>query len=100
MKGRPIKVSLCITPEQAKLGPRSLAKANKNCHYTRFDVRGSRIDSQMVCNQPGGGTMSATATGNFTATSFVASGRSVMTGRQKMTMSSHTEGHRVGDCRK
>ena len=100
MKGRPIKMSLCITPEQAKLGPKALAKANKNCRYTRFDVRGSRIDSQMFCNQPGGSTMTATASGNFTPTSFVSSGRSVMTGRQKMTMSSHTEGHRVGDCRK
>lgn len=99
MKGRPIRMTLCITPEQARLGPQSLSKTAKNCRYTRFDVRGSRIDSQMVCKQATG-TMTATASGSFSRTSFVADGRSVMTGRQRMTMTSHTVGRRVGECGK
>jgi hypothetical protein len=97
MKGRPLKMSLCITPDQARLGPQALAKASRNCRYTRFDVRGSRIDSQMVCNQPGG-AMTVTTTGKFTRTSFVSDGRSVMTGRRRMTTTSHTAGRRVGNC--
>jgi hypothetical protein len=97
MKGRPIKISLCITPEQARLGPEALAKASKNCRYTRFDVRGGHIDTQMVCNQAGS-SMTVTASGNFTPVSFVTDGRSVMTGRQKMTMTSHAVERRVGDC--
>ena len=97
MKSRPIKMSICITPDQARLGPQALAKVSKNCRYTRFDIRGTRIDSNMVCNQRGGG-MTVTASGNFTRTSFVSDGRSMVTGRQRMTTTSHTVGRRVGDC--
>ena len=100
MKGRPTRISWCITPEKARLGPRSLTKENKNCRYSRFDVRGNHIDMQLICNQPGGGTTTVTSSGSFTPVSFVSNGRSVMTGRQKMTITSHAEGHRVSDCRK
>ncbi len=99
LKGRPIRTTICITPEQARLGPEALAKAAPNCRYTRFNIRGSRIDSDMVCKQRTG-TMTATASSNFTRTSFVSTGRSVTTGRQRMTVTSRTEGRRVGDCRK
>ena len=98
MRGRPITLSLCVTPDQARLGPRALAKASKNCRYTRFDARGSRIDSQMVCTEPTG-TITATATGNFTPTRFATSGRTVTTGRRRMVVTSHTDGRRVGNCR-
>lgn len=99
MKGRPTRISWCITPEEAKLGPRSLTKENKNCRYTRFDVRGNHIDMQMICNQPRGGTMTVTSSGSFTPVSFVSNGRSVVTGRQRMTITSHAEGRRVGECK-
>jgi hypothetical protein len=97
MKGRPITLTYCITPEQAQLGPRALAKAAPNCRYARFDVRGGQIDYQLICKQQTG-TVTATATGNFTPTSFVTSGRTVTTGRRPMVMTSHTEGRRVGEC--
>ena len=58
MKNRPMKMTMCITPEQAKLGPQSLAKTAKNCRFNRFGVRGTRISYEMVCNQPTG-TMTA-----------------------------------------
>jgi hypothetical protein len=99
MKGKPTKMSFCITPEQAKLGPKGFGEASKDCRYTRFDVRGHHIDSEMVCNH-GSGTMTATASGDFTPTSFVTNGRSVMTGPRRMSMTSRAAGRRMGDCTK
>jgi hypothetical protein len=99
MMKRPTKISYCITPEQAKLGPRGLMKANKSCRFARFDVRGSHIDMQMICSQPGGGTMTVTSSGSFTPTSFLSDGRSVVTGPHRMTIVSHGVGRRIGNCR-
>jgi hypothetical protein len=99
MKGRPIKLNYCITPEEAKLGPRSLTKANKDCHYTRFDVRGNRIESQLVCTTPRG-TTTATSSGSFTPTSFVSDGRTVTTGQRPMTVTAHAVARRIGNCTK
>ena len=99
MKGRPVHLSYCVTPEKAKLGPQALAKVSKNCRFSRYDVRGNHIDSEMVCNNPRG-RMVVTSSGSFTPTSYSTTGRSVMTGPQRMTIVRHAEGHRVGDCRK
>ena len=43
--------------------------------------------------------MTATSTGSFTPTSFTASGHSVTTGGQAMTVDATTVGRRVGECK-
>ena len=98
MKGKPIKVSHCITPEEAARGPQDMMKTSKQCQFTRYSMAGGKLSSEMVCRQ-NGGTMTSTSTGSFTATSFTASGHTVMTGGQAMTMDATTVGRRVGDCK-
>lgn len=98
MKGKPIKVSHCLTPEEAARGPQDMMKARKECTFTRYSMAGGKLDSVMVCQQ-GGGTMTATSSGSFTPTSFTSSARTVMTGAQQMTMTATAVGTRVGDCK-
>ena len=98
MKGKPIKVSHCLTPEEAARGPQDMMKSRKECTFTRYSMAGGKLDSVMVCQQ-GGGTMTATSTGSFTPTSFTSSGRTVMTGSQPMTLTATAVGTRVGDCK-
>ena len=98
MKGHPIKVSHCVTPEEAARGPQDMMKSRKECQFTRYSMAGGKLSSEMVCKQ-GGGTMTAVSTGSVTATSFTTSARTVMTGSQPMTMSGTWVGRRVGDCK-
>ena len=99
MKGKPIRVSQCLTPEQAARGPQEMIKSNKDCHFTRYSMTGGRLDSEMVCQQHGT-TMTATSSGTFTPTSFTTTGRTVMSGPERMTMSATTTGKRTGACGK
>jgi hypothetical protein len=98
MKGKPIRISQCITAADAAKGPQEMMKSNKQCRFTRYSMVGGKLSSEMVCNQ-GGGTMTATSSGTFTPTSFTTSGRSVMTGAQKMTLTATTVGKRIGACK-
>ncbi len=99
MKGKPIKISHCLTPQDAAKGPQELMKTNKECRFTRYSMAGGKLDSVMVCNQ-NGGTMTATSSGTMTPTGFTTSGRTVMTGPQAMTMTATSVGRRTGECRK
>lgn len=98
MQGRTTTIRHCITPEEASRGPQEMLKTNKACTFTRYSLAGGRLSSEMVCRQ-GGGTMTATASGTYTPTSFSATGRSVVTGPATMTMTTTSTGHRVGDCK-
>ncbi len=98
MKGRPIRVTHCLTAEEAAKGPQEMMKSRKECQFTRYSMSGGKLSSEMVCRQ-GGGTMTATSTGSFSPTDFTTSGRSVMTGSQPMTLTATTVGHRIGDCK-
>ena len=98
MKGRPLKVSHCVTPEEAARGPQDMIKARKECQFARYSMTGGKLSSEMTCKQ-GGSSMTTTVDGSFTATSFTTSGRTVATGGRPMTMTATTVGHRIGDCR-
>lgn len=98
MKGRPTKVSHCITPEEATRGPQEMLKARKECRFTRYTMAGGKFDSVMTCQQ-NGATMTAASTGSFTATGFTTTSRTVMTGAHAMTMTATSVGKRVGDCK-
>lgn len=100
IKGHPIRISQCLTPEQASRGPQDLMKGNKQCRFTRYSMTGGKLESEMVCQQ-GGGTMTATSSGSFTPTSFTVTGTSVMVnGAQRMTVVANTSGRRTGACGK
>lgn len=97
MKGRPTTVTSCITPAQAKAGPRAALKADSGCRFTDYRAAGGRIATKMVCNRPGG-AMTAVSTGSYTATSYDMVGRAVMTGATRMTVTSRTTAKRIGAC--
>jgi hypothetical protein len=99
MKGRPIRISQCISPADAAKGPQEMMKSSKQCRFTRYSMAGGRLSSEMVCDQDGGGAITATSTGTFTPTAFTATGRTVMTGAQGMTMTATTIGKRIGACK-
>jgi hypothetical protein len=98
MKGKPIKISHCLTAEEAARGPQEMLKSAKQCHFTRYSMAGGKLDSAMVCEQ-GGSTTTTTSTGSFTPTSFTSNARSVTTGGQAATLTVTAAGTRVGDCK-
>lgn len=97
MKRQPNRVTRCLTAAEANRGPEDIMKQNKQCRFTRYSKKAGKMDSQMVCKQPDG-TMTATSTGRFTATSFSTTAHVVRTGAQSVTMTTLAEGKRVGAC--
>lgn len=95
MKGHPTTVSNCVTPEQAKAGPKELLKSAPSCTFNRFSMAGGRIDSEMVCAR-GGRTTTATTTGSYTPVSMTATSKVVAEG---MTITATVSGKRIGDCK-
>jgi hypothetical protein len=53
----------------------------------------------IVCDQPGGGTMTATVSGSYSATKFDMNAEIEQTGQQTMKMTTVTAAERVGDCK-
>ena len=98
MKGKPIKISHCLTAEEAARGPQEMMKSRKECRFTRYSMAGGKLDSVMVCEQ-GSNVTTATSTGSFTSTGFTSNARSVTTGNQPMTMTMTAVGTRTGDCK-
>ncbi len=92
------KTSYCITPEQAAKGPQDLMKQNPSCKFTKFQMKGGVIATEMTCTQ-NGGTMTARSNGNYTANSFSATATAVMTGQMSMKVTSSTVGRRIGPCK-
>ena len=99
LRGKPPQVvTACVTPQQAAAGPRGVIGASKGaCRYTSFTASGGRLNGVMTCNF-GTGTMTATSTGRYTATTLDINGTSVMTGKMRMTTKTHTVSRRIGPC--
>ena len=99
MKATPTKVTRCLTAAEANRGPQDIMKENKQCRFVRYSKKAGRLDAQMVCRQPDG-TMTATSTGRFTATSFTTTAHMTRTGARPVTMTTLAEGRRLGACAK
>lgn len=98
MRGRPQIFTSCVTPAQAAAGPRSVMEASKGkCRYTSFDATGGQLHGVLQCAM-GGGQMTVTSNGTYSATGIDVDGRTTTTGRMSMTMRTHTRGRRVGGC--
>ncbi|MES2059383.1 MAG: DUF3617 domain-containing protein [Pseudomonadota bacterium] len=97
MKGKPRVVTACVTPEQAAQGPRDAMKADPKCKFSRYSMANGRISSQLVCIRPRG-TMTMTSQGSYTPTSYSTIGQGVMTGKAAMTITTRTNGRRLGPC--
>lgn len=91
------KMTYCITPQQAAQGPQEMLKQNPSCRFSKYEMKGGRIATEMSCSQ-NGGTMTARASGSYTPTSFNVTSNTVMSGQMSMRMSSTSTGRRVGPC--
>jgi hypothetical protein len=97
MKKKPTVVSSCITPEQAKAGPRAAMAADKSCTISGYKVTASTWAWTRTCTQ-GGQTTSGTAAGTWTPTGYAGAGTMTGSGSVPMTMRYRIAGTRTGGC--
>lgn len=97
MKGRANTITYCVTPADAKLGPRGAIGKTGNCRMTNYSAAGGKIAVTTTCQQPGG-TMTAVSSGSYSPTGFTMVGQSTMTGRMAMKLRSRSVGKRIGAC--
>ncbi|HWI85122.1 MAG TPA: DUF3617 domain-containing protein [Sphingomonas sp.] len=97
MRGHKTVVKHCATAKDVAKGPQEMLKSSPNCHFTRYSMTGGHFSSEMVCNQ-NGMKMTSRSEGNFTPTSFTATGSSEMSGPRPMRMTTTVSARRLGDC--
>jgi len=99
-------LATCLTEADVKK-PKGdfFARGAKNCRYDHFTMSGGKIDAAMSCTNPGPGgtptTMAMTVVGSYSSDSYEADMTMNATGGPQggMKMRSHTESHRVGECK-
>ncbi len=93
----------CLTPEQAQKGFAEMvrqANSSEACTFSRFDVKGERIDAEMTCSRPGQGTgrMTMQGTGRRTSSDITTRMNIEAPGGNTMTMTMRSQQQRIGDC--
>lgn len=92
----------CLTEEDVgKPKEDFFAGANKNCRYDHFTMSGGKIDAKLRCDGKPAGGMTMTISGTYSRDSYEATTAMVTSGGSQgdMKFRSHTESHRVGQCR-
>lgn len=94
----------CLSQADVDKGFEQMARQGQrdgDCTFTRFNVAGGRIDSEMVCNSGGGRTMTMTMDGTATPVRSVMNMTMVgnMTGQGKSTIRMKAIHERIGDCK-
>ncbi len=100
MAGRPFQHSYCLTPEDAAKGAKEmLANSTRDdCTYTKFDMKGGKLDAVMHCRSPQG-DMNMSMSGDYGPTAYSSTSTMVIEGPQgTMKTTSKIEGKRIGDC--
>lgn len=88
----------CLTPEQAKNPGAQFFSGKNNCRYDHFTMSGGKIDAKMVCT---GDSENDTfqMSGKYSADAYhMTMVSNVGAGGQVMTMRTHVDSRRVGDC--
>lgn len=100
MMKQPRSTRVCISPEQAKDGPKNLLteKNYETCSFTRYHFGGGEIDAVMKCKRSEA-EMTSTTKGRYTGDTYAAT-TSIVThhGNSKMTMTTQMKGKRIGAC--
>lgn len=99
-------MSDCLTPEEAEKPAADMLAGNRSgeCRYEKFAMAGGKMDSTMVCKNPGQpGEVRMVMAGDYTPTGFALDMTMIMPpgsvpGSQGMTMKARTEGKRTGEC--
>jgi hypothetical protein len=93
----------CLTEEDVKRPKEDFfAGKNKDCRYDHFTMSGGKIDAALRCeNKPERGTATMQINGTYSRDSYEATMAMTVDGGREgsMKMRSHTESHRVGQCR-
>lgn len=107
MMGKTRNLAACLTPEQAeKPGPGFFGEERSGCTYDHFTMGNGSIDAKMVCKgegasdaASGGGSMTMTMTGNYTADSYdMKVSSSGVQGGMPINMDLAMTAHRTGAC--
>jgi hypothetical protein len=96
MRGRPTTVVTCLKPDQARLGPRALLRADAGCSFSQFDTAGGKLTLRMQCDRPTGKS-TIVSDGSYSATGYTIRSRSTMDGA-RMTIVTRTTGRLIGAC--
>jgi hypothetical protein len=99
-------VSDCLTPEEAEKPAADMFAGSRagECRYEKFSMAGGKMDSTMVCKNPGqAGEMRMTMAGDYTPAGYALDMTMVVPpsaalGGKGMTMRARTEGRRTGEC--
>lgn len=106
-KGFTQKIGFCLTPEEAEKGFEQAIRAMRNddsnaCEFSRFDVSGGTLSSEMKCDDGGGNIGTIAMDGKVTATSqdmtmtFDQTSPDLPGGTMQMVVQMKSK--RVGDC--
>jgi hypothetical protein len=95
--GKTATAHTCLTPEEARKGPKKLLESSKDCVFDHYSMENGRVSGEMVCLK-GDHEMRVLTEGRYTPTSFRATGKAVVAGDDPMKMDSTSVGKRVGDC--
>jgi hypothetical protein len=95
---QPRTARICITPEQAAQGPKSIQQADKSCKVARYDMAGGKYVADVVCRRPTV-TMTTHTAGTYSPTTLAAKSQMSSTGQMKMAMTMTVAGRRVGACK-
>lgn len=99
-------VSDCLTPEEAEKPAADMFAGTRagECRYEKFTMANGKMDSTMVCKNPGQqGEVRMSMVGDYSPTGFALDMTMIMPpgalpGGQGMTMKARTEGRRTGEC--
>lgn len=93
----------CLTEEDVKRPKEDFfAGKGEDCRYDHFTMSGGKIDAALRCEgKREGGAMTMTINGSYSRDNYEATtAMNVSGGREgAMKMRSHSESHRVGQCR-
>ena len=102
MKGRPITVSYCVTPEDAAQGPQKMLeqsqKNNGDCKMLKHEISGNRMNAEMQCSSKDMGNSRITMQGEFAETAYNMNMAMESSGGPFQKMSSTMTAKRIGAC--
>jgi hypothetical protein len=100
MKGTKATSRSCVTPEEARQPPEDMfSGGHQDCKITEQQISGGSLHSALACSGTAGTRTVITTDGRFGGDAIDVRSRIETSGRgPAMTITSHLNGHRVGDC--
>lgn len=102
MKGRSMKFSYCVTPEDAADGPKKMLEQSQNnngeCKMLKYETSGNKMDAEMQCSSKEMGTSRITMLGEFSETDYSLDMSMTSNGGPFQRMVSSIKAKRLGAC--